>query len=313
MNCPRCNATNPEGAAFCANCGKALEPGKEPNPGAQPFEGVSFPSPPPPPDPDAILPSTLGQLIRYTFGVYQRTFITIVSITLVAQVPILIASLLSNVTAIIILSIVGIFSGLVASGAVAFAVAQFYVGRVPSALGCFTGAMNNGTSLLANGFMFGSALFLCVFLIALPIGIPSLSLVLGTVLLVFVAVSWFFYVQAVVIESRGPVAALARSWQLVREDWWKVFIVGLVFLLIIGGLAVALSLPGWALLSSHPALGNFLISLAGVFIAPIVYIGSTLVYFDLRARKEGLTLSRLASDIDFVPAPPPTEGPGRPL
>lgn len=314
MNCPHCNTANPTDAAFCSNCGKALEPANAPASGTQPSLSVAFPPPLPAPAPDAILPSTLGQLINYTFGVYQRTFITMVSITLLAQIPFLIASVLKNETAIILLTIAGLFTGLVASGAAAFAVAQFYVGRAPSAASSYAGAMNNGTSLLANGFIFGGAVFGCAVLTVLPVGIPSLTTVLGTVLLAFVLVSWFFYVQAVVIEGRGPVVALSRSWRLVRDAWWRTFLVGLVFLLIIAGIAVVLSLPGLALYySKHSVLGDLLVSLAAVFVAPIAYIGSTLVYFDLRARKEGLTISRLASDITLVPNVPPSDGPGRPL
>ncbi len=225
-------------------------------------------------------------------------------IALPAQIPFLVASVLSNDTAIIAMTLVGLFTGLIASGAVTYAVTRYYLGHPVGAADSYVGAMNNGVSLLANGLLFAGAVFGGIALSLLIIGIP---------VLVFILVALFFYVQAVVIENKAPVDALGRSWQLVRGLWWRTFFLGIAFVLVVVVIGLVLSLPGLAVSLANPTLGDFLATLAGVFVAPIGSIGATLVYFDLRARKEGLTLSRLAKEIGLTPSGPPSEGPGRPL
>src|SRR5204862_2084055 len=39
----------------------------------------------------------------------------------------------------------------------------------------------------------------------------------------FVAVRWSVAVPALLLERRGPLAALGRSWSLVKGFWWKAF------------------------------------------------------------------------------------------
>ncbi|MBI2171670.1 MAG: zinc ribbon domain-containing protein [Chloroflexi bacterium] len=305
MDCPHCGSSNVEQAAFCSNCGKALS-AQEGAPGEHffPAGGPFFPAPPAPP-PDVILPSTLGQLLSHTLGVYQKTFGPMLRIVTPAQIPFLVASVVNGDTAMLALTLMGLFSLLLASAAVAYAVVQFYLGRKVSASGSYIGALNNGVSLLVNALIFFGVVFGGVMLSLLIVGIP---------ILVFVVVAWFFYVQAVVIEGRGPVEALRRSWELVRGNWWRTFRLGLVFLLLVLAGGFLLSLPGWAVGRANTTLGDLVMTLGGVFVAPIGYIGATLIYLDLRARKEGLTLSRLASELDGAPqGGPPAEGPRRPL
>lgn len=304
MDCPHCGSSNTEQAAFCGNCGRALPAqGGAPPEHLFPAGGPFFPAPPASP-PDLILPSTLGQLLSHTLGVYQHTFGSMLRIVIPAQIPFLVASVVNSDTAALALTLMGLFSLLLASAAVAYAVVQFYLGRRVSASGSYIGALNNGVSLLVNALIFFGAVFGGVVLSLLIVGIP---------ILLFIVVAWFFYVQAVVIEGRGPIVALGRSWALVRGNWWRTFRLGLVFLLLVVAGGFLLSLPGWAVGHANATLGDILRALGGVFVAPIGYIGATLIYFDLRARKEGLTLSRLVLELGGAPQGPPAEGPPRPL
>jgi len=125
-----------------------------------------------------------------------------------------------------------------------------------------------------------------------------LSLVLiGLPLLVYVLVVWFFYTQAIIIEGQGPVAALLRSWALVRGTWWRVFGIGIVFVLVLGIAGVFAAIPGLILFMANETLGNLLVSASTVLVAPIAYVGATLVYFDLRVRKEGYNVEMLRREL----------------
>jgi hypothetical protein len=134
------------------------------------------------------------------------------------------------------------------------------------------------------GFEAFTPLFAAVVLAAAGIALGFLALLLPGVYLV---IRWYFVPQAVVIDgSRGP-AALSRSTQLVEGYWWRTF--GLV---VLANLAIAL--PGFILVAPFTAIaestdravwamvGSALIT---SITAPFVALYSTLLYYDMRARK----------------------------
>ncbi len=86
--------------------------------------------------------------------------------------------------------------------------------------------------------------------------------------------------QTASLEKCGPSAALARSSDLVRENWWRV----LGILLLIGILAgIANGIAG-AILGLIPYAGPIVVA---VLFAPIMIIVQTLLYHDLRVRRDG--------------------------
>jgi hypothetical protein len=104
---------------------------------------------------------------------------------------------------------------------------------------------------------------------------------------VFLLVRWFFVPQAVVVDgARGP-AALSRSGDLVEGFWWRTL--GLVLLV-----NIAVAIPGILLLAPFNSIAgetdDAVWSLVGSMLAtsvttPFVALFSTLLYYDLRARK----------------------------
>jgi multisubunit Na+/H+ antiporter MnhC subunit len=127
-------------------------------------------------------------------------------------------------------------------------------------------------------------LFGAVVLAALGIALGFLALVVPGV---YLAVRWYFVPQTVVIENaRGP-AALTRSGQTVQGFWWRTF--GLVLLA-----NVAVAIPGFLLLSPFSAIAastdRAVWALVGTILAtsvttPFVALYSTLLYYDLLARR----------------------------
>jgi hypothetical protein len=134
------------------------------------------------------------------------------------------------------------------------------------------------------GFEAFTPLFGAVVLAALGIAIGFLALILPGV---YLAVRWYFVPQAVVIEgARGP-AALRRSAQIVEGSWWRT-----LALVLLANIAVAI--PALALLAPFTAIAastdEAVWALVGTILAtslttPFVALFSTLLYYDLLARR----------------------------
>jgi hypothetical protein len=131
---------------------------------------------------------------------------------------------------------------------------------------------------------------------------------LGTLLFVFpgiwLYVAWALAMPALLVEGlRGP-AALRRSFALVRGRWWRTFgvlVVGFILAGIISTLVQGVFLAGIFVGSDNDALVLLFSALAGIvglaIATPFQAAVLTVVYFDLRVRKEGFDLELLASEI----------------
>jgi len=155
---------------------------------------------------------------------------------------------------------------------------------------------------------------------------------------------WFsvltrFSLPALMFEGARGTSALRRSWRLVRGAWWPLFGMILLFGLIIGAItlaatvvanlvtAITVSSGGPAL---HAFVRTFVLQLASlVVVVPLSCAFVTVLYVDLRVRREGLDLMTLtqgraasapAGTFDFIEqappehlvAPPPRRGPEPP-
>ncbi len=223
-----------------------------------------------------------------TFRLYKGSFGVFVTIIFLAHIPFIVQALVPNQALFVVLTIAGIFLYVLASGATACAVASIYLGRDVNVKWCYLRAWERARSL------WGSAIVLTVALLV------SFITVVGIPLFFFLLVSWFFYVQAIMLEGRrGPREALGESRQLVKGSWWRIFGIGIGFFALLIVVNIAAIIPGAIVSTFNPLAGTLLISIAGAVATPISYIGATVVYCDLRARKEGYTLERMASESDI--------------
>ena len=134
------------------------------------------------------------------------------------------------------------------------------------------------------GFEAFTPLFGAVVLAAIGIALGFVALFVPGV---YLAIRWYFVPQTVVIEgARGP-AALTRSSQIVQGFWWRTL--GLV---VVANVAVAI--PGFLLLAPFSAIAastdEAVWALIGTILAtsvttPFVALYSTLLYYDLLARR----------------------------
>ena len=146
-----------------------------------------------------------------------------------------------------------------------------------------------------------------------------------TLLGFFALIVGFFYVlvrlwvvaPAVVVENLRGMQAIRRSWYLVKDNWWRIFGITLV-IGIMGGIAGSiLSVPGTLIAD---ATGSGPIALVGkIFGDAITYsfqaLTATLIFFDLRARKEGPAAAYyggVPAQPQWAPPPPPGQYPPPP-
>jgi len=101
----------------------------------------------------------------------------------------------------------------------------------------------------------------------------------------YLSVSWYFVAQAVVVDGRRGIGALARSGELVRGRWLAVAMTGVAFQVVVVTVAVVLS--GIFAAAARSADVGAIVMLSDILVqtvtVPFIAIGSTLVYLDLRA------------------------------
>ncbi len=142
------------------------------------------------------------------------------------------------------------------------------------------------------------------------VGISLITLI-GIPLVIWVLVRWAVAVPALFAERAGPAAALGRSWQLVKGLWWRTLGILLIVYIMVTVIQTALGVLFLGLAGLVPGVSEDLRSalvtaasqLVQAVVAPIFPIAITLLYFDLRVRKEGFDLEQLAGQAAPGPAP----------
>lgn len=102
----------------------------------------------------------------------------------------------------------------------------------------------------------------------------------------YLMVRWSFILQVALLERLGPLAAMSRSSALVKRNWWRV----MNMTIIIGIITVGISI----ILGTVPTIGP---TLGSILSTPVFAIGITLLYYDLRVRKEEYNLDLLAGEL----------------
>ncbi|QBI52748.1 hypothetical protein [Streptomonospora litoralis] len=159
-----------------------------------------------------------------------------------------------------------------------------------------------------------TALLIGLFFGAILLGMavhPAAGVLLGLLgLLALIALAAWVYVRVslampvAVLERSGPVSALGRSWRLTQHSWWRVFgillLAQVITALVVNvlatpfqgvGLALSFFLPDAAWMPVVATAAAFIGTvLSGTLGQPFVIGVTTLLYIDLRMRREGLDL-----------------------
>lgn len=138
-----------------------------------------------------------------------------------------------------------------------------------------------------------------------------LFLLIGLVVLLVLSIKLIFTPQAIVLEGNGAWAAFRRSWDLTGGSFWRIFgILLLVFMMtfilsfIVSAFGQAISVAimftdsfNTGSLATSQVVSLLFETVANVIIYPVYGLATTLLYFDLRARREGYDLQLMTENI----------------
>jgi hypothetical protein len=131
-----------------------------------------------------------------------------------------------------------------------------------------------------------------LFVLAGPIaGVSGLAAFVVIVFMgatLYLAVRWVFAEHAVLLEDCGAAEALERSETWVKGYWWRIFWVLFVTVLLLAAIGTGVSLLFTLVL---PLARSYVVQL---ILTPPVAIMTTLLYFDVRRRKEHYGRKHLA-------------------
>jgi hypothetical protein len=209
--------------------------------------------------------------------------------------------------------LISLFSASIANGACFKAVADAYLEGDPDWKSSLEYAARRLHSILWISILGGILTLLGV-----------IALVIGAV---YLAIGFTVAVPVLLTEGLKGRKALGRSLHLVRGRWWPTFglvliggILGSVIGGIVGGLAQAFSLTS----AGDQSIAEIVVltvsgTVAAMVTTPFKAAYTTVLYFDLRVRKEAFDLQLLARQLGIdvregaigllpPPAGPPTEG-----
>jgi hypothetical protein len=127
---------------------------------------------------------------------------------------------------------------------------------------------------------------------------------------------WGLYLPVAVLEGKGPVAALSRSVELTQRYWFRVAaaltVSGAIVWVMLSVLSSLVTIPffiaaafrgQFGLTPTESVISNAVTSIATILlgsIGPIVY---TVLFVDLRNRREGTDIAERLSQLEASPLP----------
>lgn len=235
-------------------------------------------------------PLSLGELLDVSFALYRQLFGSLIIVGLISGAPPLIVDVyieqIGGPTAAPTLWFMNVlFSltlGAIGVGASTLIVSDSYLGDRPHAGAALGRVVPFVGRIIALTFLTGCVVFLGLLLLIVPGIILACGLALGA--------------TSLVLEHLpGPIAAMQRSWFLTRGYRGKLFLALLVSLLLLTIPAVGLGAVSAFL--GMEALFTIASVVLGVLISPFIYVTVTVLYYDLRVRKEGFDLEMLSEHL----------------
>ena len=283
--------------------------------------------------PVRLRPLPLGELLDESFKLYRREFTVIAGVALVVILPNLLLTLISgSYRANPFSYLQQVFQNLndpealqtIQNRQSQYTNSALYLLTFPIALLLlpFTaGALYRAATSLAAGNVetigsvlrgtarryfgiFGNRILWYLVIVGM-VGIVTIPVV------IWVLVRWAVSLPALFAEGAGPMQALGRSWNLTRDNWWRTLGVVIVIFVMVGLIQGALGLLFTGIAAVVPGLSDDLraglvltvATLVNALVGAITPIANTMLYLDLRVRKEGLDLDQLARQAAPGPAP----------
>ncbi len=197
--------------------------------------------------------------------------------------------------------LVSLFTTALAQGASMRIIADQYLGTETSWSASLRAALKQIWSLLWVGLLSG----VCWLLGLMACGIPG----------VYLYVAFSVVIPVLLMEGTKGGKALGRSRRLVSGRWWPTFaallvvallsyVLTLLATLLVGG--TAFFSGGGSSSTGVQVMQGALTALITVFTTPMTAAVATVIYFDLRVRKEGFDIALMTQRLDTAPTTEPT-------
>jgi hypothetical protein len=277
-------------------------------------------------------PLSVGETLDRSFGIYRRLLVPLLLIQLVCVAPVypfqlyFVGSGRQFSGGYFLFALIGFVLSSLASAATALLIAERYLGRELSAGDSIRRSLPRVGAVVAVSLLIGLVLMisfmptmlalaagggLAAFSAQAGSGSPSLGaagvalglMMVGVVLMVLpviVASALAVSLPALIVEHINAGAALSRSWALTKGRRVRVAFTLFVFLLILMVPYIGLGLIfGFATAAGgEGTLLLFVLQYAiSILLTPLLYCVVTLLYFDLRVRREAFDLEMLAGQV----------------
>jgi hypothetical protein len=251
-------------------------------------------------------PLSTGELLDRTFSLYKAHFVLFVGIIALPHLATLVFGLVSlplrrylglGMFEWFFIAIgLALLVGAISQAATIVAVSEVYLGRPTGIVDSYMKVRFSLVGVILLTFVMGVACGLGAMLLVVP----------GFVL----AMMWSLAVPAAVLEDQGIVDAMTRSADLTRGFRWRVFVIWLLFFVLTISVSFLLQWPiriaTLAAIKSHtPSTLRWLGAASTVIsffttclVGPLATIAFSLLYYDLRVRKEAFDLQLMMDTLD---------------
>jgi hypothetical protein len=266
----------------------------------------------------ALRPLGIGEILDVAIKITLRNWRTLVGVVVLIVAPVQVVVALIDISATegvfstgetdtvtsdeidtiiggtVLIVVLGFLSAIL-STAVAFrAVVEAYLGGRPRWKESLTFVARRLHSLVWLTVLWAVLITLAL----LPCGIPA----------IWLGVAWIVAVPVLLTEDVRGLGALRRSFRLVRGRWWPTFglvLIGFLLVAVFSGIVQAIF--GAAFFVADTDLAIFLVNALGgtlgsAITTPFLAAFITVLYVDLRVRKEGFDLQLLAERVGSAAA-----------
>jgi hypothetical protein len=227
-----------------------------------------------------IRPRTVPEILDAAFQILRQHYAPIVAATGIILLPSILMIVLLPPELAGLTNLVQGFLLNFASAAIVLMVADVYLGRQPDMKAALGKVGENLGDILITAIMQG---FLTV-LAFLACVIPGF----------FVAAMLFATPMVVMVEGKSGSDALGRSRELTDGSLWRVIGSSILAYVILYAALFGLGMGIGLLLGGMGRVAEVLAATLSIFALPFPVVVGTLLYFDLRIRKEGFGLDDLA-------------------
>lgn len=203
----------------------------------------------------------------------------------------------------LLISLVSIFI----TAAMAVVISNRYLNRTVTVGNAYRAAVDHIGSLIVailwNGLRIVGIVIAIAIVVAVLVAVKlwPLGVLIGIAtvpLLIYIAVAWTLVSQVIMLENAGGTGSSGRSRRLIQGYWWKTLGLLIVAALLVNILSSIPTIVIAGILGSGSGTGGTLIAgliglVIAVLIRPIQVAATTLLFYDLKIRKEAFDLEAM--------------------